>query len=68
MRPAAVGGGHQGEPWTVADTVTRLAAVVDARKMKMLAVTDHSAEATNEGLGFAIRSSSSPAAPRQEPR
>jgi hypothetical protein len=34
----------------------------------MFAVTDHSGEATNEGLGFAIRSSSSPAAPRQEPR
>ena len=37
-------------PWSVADTVTRLAAVVDARKMKMFAVTDHSGEATNEGL------------------
>ena len=38
--------------WSVADTVTRLAAVVDARKMKMLAVIDHSGEATNEGLGL----------------
>ena len=37
-------------PWLVADTVTRLAAVVDARKMKMFAVIDHSGEATNEGL------------------
>jgi uncharacterized protein (DUF302 family) len=38
--------------WSVADTVTRLAAVVDARKMKMFAVIDHSGEATNEGLGL----------------
>jgi hypothetical protein len=28
-------------PWSVAETVTRLAAVVDARKMKMFAVIDH---------------------------
>ena len=34
-------------PWSVAETVTRLAAVVDARKMKMFAVIDHSGEATN---------------------
>ena len=43
-------GGDEGAPRSVADTVTRLAAVVDARKMKMFAVTDHSGEATNEGL------------------
>jgi hypothetical protein len=28
-------------PWSVADNVTWLAAVVDARKMKMFAVIDH---------------------------
>ena len=55
-------------PWSVAETVTRLAAVVDARKMKMFAVIDHSGEATNEGSRCAIRSSSSSAVPRQEPR
>ena len=54
-------------PWSVAETVTRLAAVVDARKMKMFAVIDHSGEATNEGSRCAIRSSSSSAVPRQEP-
>ena len=38
--------------WSVADTVTRLAAVVAAGKMKMFAVIDHSGGATNEGLGL----------------
>jgi uncharacterized protein (DUF302 family) len=52
MRPTAVGVVTKVAPWSVADTVTRLAAVVDARKMKMFAVIDHSGEATNEGLGL----------------
>jgi hypothetical protein len=52
MRPTAVGVVTKVGPWSVADTVTRLAAVVDARKMKMFAVIDHSGEATNEGLGL----------------
>ena len=41
-------------PWSVADTVTRLAAVVDARKMKMFAVIDHSGGATNEALALRV--------------
>ena len=52
MRPAAVGVVTKVSRWSVADTVTRRAAVVDARKMKMFAVIDHSGEATNEGLGL----------------
>jgi uncharacterized protein (DUF302 family) len=52
MRPAAVGVVTKVSRWSVADTVTRRAAVVDARKMKMFAVIDHSGGATNEGLGL----------------
>jgi uncharacterized protein (DUF302 family) len=44
----------QVSPWSVTDTVTRLAAVVDARKMKMFAVIDHSGGATNEGLALRV--------------
>jgi hypothetical protein len=58
-------------PWSVADTVTRLAAVVDARKMKMFAVIDHSGGATNEGLRdtklviFGSPTAGSPVMPRR---
>jgi uncharacterized protein (DUF302 family) len=37
-------------PWSVADTVTRLSAVVAARGMKLFAVIDHSGEAKDSGL------------------
>ena len=37
-------------PWSVADTVSRLTAVVAARKMKLFAVIDHSGEAKASGL------------------
>jgi uncharacterized protein (DUF302 family) len=37
-------------PWSVADTVSRLSAVVAARGMKVFAVIDHSGEARNAGL------------------
>jgi uncharacterized protein (DUF302 family) len=37
-------------PWSVADTVTRLLAVVATRGMKLFAVIDHSGEAEANGL------------------
>jgi uncharacterized protein (DUF302 family) len=37
-------------PWSVADTVSRLSAVVGARGMKVFAVIDHSGEAEANGL------------------
>jgi len=37
-------------PWSVADTVSRLLAVVAARGMKVFAVIDHSGEASTVGL------------------
>jgi uncharacterized protein (DUF302 family) len=37
-------------PWSVADTVTRLTALVSAKNMKLFAVIDHSGEAMNAGL------------------
>jgi uncharacterized protein (DUF302 family) len=37
-------------PWSVADTVARLSAVVAARGLKLFAVIDHSGEAHNSGL------------------
>ncbi len=37
-------------PWSVEDTVSRLAAVVAARGMKLFAVIDHSGEAEAAGL------------------
>jgi uncharacterized protein (DUF302 family) len=37
-------------PWSVADTVARLSAVVAARGMKLFAVIDHSGEAEASGL------------------
>lgn len=37
-------------PWSVADTVARLSAVVAARGMKLFAVIDHSGEAAASGL------------------
>jgi uncharacterized protein (DUF302 family)/uncharacterized membrane protein YoaK (UPF0700 family) len=37
-------------PWSVADTVARLSAVVAARGMKQFAVIDHSGEAQDAGL------------------
>jgi uncharacterized protein (DUF302 family) len=37
-------------PWSMADTVARLTAVVAARGMKVFAVIDHSGEARNVGL------------------
>ena len=37
-------------PWSVADTVARLSAVVTARGMKVFLVVDHSGEAEAEGL------------------
>jgi uncharacterized protein (DUF302 family) len=37
-------------PWSVADTVTRLLAVVAARELKVFAMIDHSGEADNVGL------------------
>lgn len=37
-------------PWSMADTVARLSAVVAARGMKVFAVIDHSGEAANVGL------------------
>ena len=37
-------------PWSMADTVTRLSAVVAARGMEVLAVIDHSGKARSVGL------------------
>jgi uncharacterized protein (DUF302 family) len=37
-------------PWSVADTVARLSAVVAAKGMKLFAVIDHSGEAEANGL------------------
>ena len=37
-------------PWSVADTVARLSAVIAARGMKLFAVIDHSAEAAARGV------------------
>jgi uncharacterized protein (DUF302 family) len=37
-------------PWSVADTVTRLLAVVAARELKVFAMIDHSGEADHVGL------------------
>ena len=37
-------------PWSVADTVTRLLAVVAARGLTVFAMIDHSGEAENVGL------------------
>ena len=37
-------------PWSLADTVARLSAVVAARGMKLFAVIDHSGEAAASGL------------------
>jgi uncharacterized protein (DUF302 family) len=37
-------------PWPVADTVSRLSAVVAARGLKLFAVIDHSGEAKGSGL------------------
>jgi uncharacterized protein (DUF302 family) len=37
-------------PWSVADTVARLSAVVAARGMKLFALIDHAAEAHANGL------------------
>jgi uncharacterized protein (DUF302 family) len=37
-------------PWSVADTVARLSAVVAAREMKLFAVIDHSGDAREAGL------------------
>jgi uncharacterized protein (DUF302 family) len=37
-------------PWAVAETITRLLAVIDARGLKLFAVIDHSGEASNVGL------------------
>jgi uncharacterized protein (DUF302 family) len=39
-------------PWSVADTVARLSAVVAARGMKVFAVIDHSGEAKAAGLAL----------------
>jgi uncharacterized protein (DUF302 family) len=40
-------------PWSVADTVSRLLAVVAAKGMKVFAVVDHSGEA--QGVGLELR-------------
>jgi uncharacterized protein (DUF302 family) len=37
-------------PWSVADTLTRLLAIIDARGMETFAVIDHSGEAAKVGL------------------
>src|SRR5579872_6948502 len=37
-------------PWSMADTVARLSAVVAARGMEVLAIIDHSAKARDVGL------------------
>jgi uncharacterized protein (DUF302 family) len=37
-------------PWSVADTVSRLTALVSAKNMKLFAVIDHSGEAMKAGL------------------
>ena len=39
-------------PWSMADTVARLSAVVSARGMKVFAVIDHSDEARRVGLAL----------------
>ena len=39
-------------PWSMADTLARLSAVVAARGMEMLAVIDHSGKARDVGLGL----------------
>jgi len=39
-------------PWSIADTVARLSAVVSARGMKVFAVIDHSDEACRVGLAL----------------
>jgi uncharacterized protein (DUF302 family) len=39
-------------PWSIADTVARLSAVVAARGMKVFAVIDHSDEARKVGLAL----------------
>jgi uncharacterized protein (DUF302 family) len=39
-------------PWSMADTLARLSAVVVARGMEMLAVIDHSGKARDVGLGL----------------
>jgi uncharacterized protein (DUF302 family) len=39
-------------PWSMADTVARLSAVVAARGMKVFAVIDHSGEARRVGLAM----------------
>jgi uncharacterized protein (DUF302 family) len=53
--PAADGGEEvttKLSPWSVADTVSRLSAVLAARAMKVFAVIDHSGEADNVGLAL----------------
>jgi uncharacterized protein (DUF302 family) len=37
-------------PWSVADTVSRIEAVLSAKGIKVFAVVDHSGEASNVGL------------------
>jgi uncharacterized protein (DUF302 family) len=37
-------------PWSVADTVARLVALIAARGMKVFAIVDHSGEARDAGL------------------
>ncbi len=37
-------------PWSMADTVARLSAVIAARGMEVLAIIDHSAQARDAGL------------------
>jgi Domain of unknown function DUF302 len=52
-KPTANGGDElitKLSPWSVADTVSRLSAVVAARGMKEFAVIDHSGEARASGL------------------
>jgi uncharacterized protein (DUF302 family) len=39
-------------PWSIADTVARLSAVVSARGMKVFAVIDHHEEASRVGLAL----------------
>jgi uncharacterized protein (DUF302 family) len=54
---SSAGADHQvvitkGSPWSVADTVARLSAVVAARGLKDFAVIDHSDEAQRVGLAL----------------
>ena len=55
-------------PWSLADTVARLSAVVAARRMEVVAVIDHSGRARDVGLDLRdtkLVSLAVAAAPRQ---